>query len=392
MADPNPSEITPAKETEVPADAPPVDDKVSNTGKRKKLFLILGIVVLVAAALWGIWYFLTQAGRVHTDNAYVGADTAQVTPLVAGAVREVRVGGTQVVHKGDILVVIDDADAKVDVATAEAALFAARQRYGQASANVGAAQAQVQARAADIAQARAKAADAQAQLERTRVELSRRQALVGSGAVSGEELSSAQAAYSAAKAARDLAAAGITTAQATRTSAISDVAATEALTRGTSITTTPDVASARARLDKAKLDLSRTVIRAPIDGIVTNRQVQVGQRIAAGAPIMTLVPLAQVYVDANFKESQFKRVKVGQPVELYSDFYGSDVIFHGRVTGYAGGTGAAFSLIPAQNATGNWIKVVQRLPVRVTLDPRELRDHPLRVGLSMDATIDTRGE
>jgi membrane fusion protein (multidrug efflux system) len=151
------------------------------------------------------------------------------------------------------------------------------------------------------------------------------------------------------------------------------------------------VASARARLDKAQLDLSRTIIRAPIDGIVTNRQVQVGQRIAAGAPIMTIVPLAQVYVDANFKESQFGKVRIGQPVELKSDFYGSDVVYHGRVTGYAGGTGAAFSLIPAQNATGNWIKVVQRLPVRIMIDPREIRDHPLRVGLSMDATIDTRG-
>jgi membrane fusion protein (multidrug efflux system) len=386
MADANPHEIVADNAPDATEETPAVD----KSAKRKKLFLILGAVVLVAAILWGVWYFLTQAGRVHTDNAYVGADTAQVTPLVAGAVKEVRVGGTQVVHKGDILIVIDDADAKVDVATAKAALFAAQQKFGQASANVGTARAQVQARDADIAQARAKAADAAAQLERARVDLARREALIGSGAVSGEELSSARAAFSAARAARDLAAAGIVTAQATRTSAQSDVVATEALTRGTSISTTPDVASAQARLDKAQLDLSRTVIRAPIDGIVTNRQVQVGQRVAAGAPIMTLVPLAQVYVDANFKESQFRKIKIGQPVELSSDFYGGDVVYHGRVSGYAGGTGAAFSLIPAQNATGNWIKVVQRLPVRVTLDPRELRDHPLRVGLSMDATIDTR--
>ncbi|AYJ86377.1 HlyD family efflux transporter periplasmic adaptor subunit [Sphingomonas paeninsulae] len=394
MADANPSEMTAAQE-ESPSANDQAENKApprENNAKRKKLFLILAIVVAVIAILWGIWYFVTQAGRVHTDNAYVGADTAQVTPLVAGAVKEVRVGGTQVVHKGDILVVIDDADAKVDVATAQAALFAAQQRYGQADANVGAARAKVDARVADIAQARAKAADSVAQLERARVDLSRREALVGSGAVSGEELSSARAAYSAAKADRDLAAAGIATAQATRTSALSDVAATEALTRGTNVSTTPDVASARARLDKAQLDLSRTIIRAPIDGVVTNRQVQVGQRVAAGTPIMTLVPLASVYVDANFKESQFRRIKIGQPVELTSDFYGSGVVYHGRVTGYAGGTGAAFSLIPAQNATGNWIKVVQRLPVRVTLDARELRDHPLRVGLSMDAIIDTRGD
>jgi membrane fusion protein (multidrug efflux system) len=141
-----------------------------------------------------------------------------------------------------------------------------------------------------------------------------------------------------------------------------------------------------------RLDYERTVIRAPVDGVVTNRQVQIGQRIATGAPIMTIVPISSAYVDANFKESQLRHVKVGQPVELTSDFYGDDVVFHGRVTGFAGGTGAAFSLIPAQNATGNWVKVVQRLPVRVTLDPKELRAHPLRVGLTMDAVIDTRGK
>ena len=148
---------------------------------------------------------------------------------------------------------------------------------------------------------------------------------------------------------------------------------------------------AQARLDKARLDLERTVIRAPVDGVVTNRQVQVGQRIAAGAPIMLIVPVATAYVDANFKESQFQRIRMGQPVELTSDYYGGDVVYRGKVIGIAGGTGAAFSLIPAQNATGNWVKVVQRLPVRIALDPRDLKAHPLRVGLSMEATIDTRG-
>ena len=161
--------------------------------------------------------------------------------------------------------------------------------------------------------------------------------------------------------------------------------------RGTNINTAPDVAAAKARLDAARLNLARTVIRAPMGGVVTNKMVQVGQRLAAGAPIMTIVPTTAVYVDANFKESQFKRIRIGQPVEVTSDFYGSDVVFHGKVIGLAGGTGAAFALIPAQNATGNWIKVVQRLPVRVALEQAEVRDHPLRVGLSMDAMIDTRG-
>ncbi len=380
------------------ADASPAEMIVAETpaviepSKRARLLRVLGIVVVVAALLWGIWYYVTQAGRVETDNAYVGADTAQVTALISGPVAEVRVGGTQMVRKGDVLVVLDPSDAKVDVATAEAALFQAQQRYGQASAQVGSARARLASRGADIAQARARVAEANAGYERARVELSRREALAGSGAVSADELSAARAVFATARASRDLASAGVASAQATSLSASSDLSATEALTRGTSIMTAPDVAAARARLDAARLNLERTVIRAPIDGVVTNRQVQIGQRIAAGAPIMTVVPTATAYVDANFKESQLRRVRVGMPVELTSDFYGSDVVYHGKVTGFAGGTGAAFALIPAQNATGNWVKVVQRLPVRVALDPAELRDHPLRVGLTMTATIDTRGK
>lgn len=383
------------------ADASPADMQIEpaateataviTPSKRARLLRTLAVVVVVGALLWGVWYYLTQAGRVETDNAYVGADTAQVTALISGPVAEVRVGGTQMVKKGEVLVVLDPADAKVDVATAEAALFQAQQRYGQASAQVGSARAKLASRGADIAQARARVAEANAGYERARIELARREALAGSGAVSADELSAARAAMATARAARDLAGAGVAAAQATSLAASSDLIATEALTRGTSISTTPDVAAARARLDAARLNLERTVIRAPIDGVVTNRQVQVGQRIAAGAPIMTIVPVANAYVDANFKESQLRRVKVGMPVELTSDFYGSDVVFHGKVTGFAGGTGAAFALIPAQNATGNWVKVVQRLPVRVVLDPAELRAHPLRVGLTMTATIDARG-
>lgn len=379
------------------ADASSTFDDVETTapttdsGRRKRLLTIILIIVVVAAAAWGIWYLVTQAGRVETDNAYVGADVAQVTALVSGPVAEVRVSGTQTVKKGDVLVVLDDADARVDVATAEAALVQAQQRFGQAAAQVGSARAKLASRGADIAQARARLAEANAGLERARVELARREALAGSGAVSGDELSAARAAYATARASRDLAAAGIVSAQATSASADSDVAASEALVRGTDIATAPDVAASRARLAGARLGLARTVIRAPIDGVVTNRQVQVGQRIAAGAPIMTLVPVASAYVDANFKESQLRGVKPGQRVKLTSDYYGGSVVFHGRVVGFSGGTGAAFALIPAQNATGNWVKVVQRLPTRIALDPYELRVHPLRVGLSMTATIDTRG-
>lgn len=380
-----------ADETAAAATPAPEAAPEANGAKRKKLLRILAIVVVTVAVLWGLWYFLTQAGRVHTDNAYVGADSAQVTALVSGPVKEVRVSGTQAVKKGDILVILDDADQRIAVADAEAALRLARQRYGQASATADAARARVTARGADIAQSRARLRDANATVERARAELARRESIAGTGAVSGEELSSARAALASAAAARDLAAAGIASAEATRGSASGDLGAAEAVVRGTTVNTAPDVAAAEARLEKAKLDLARTVLRAPVDGIVTNRQVQVGQRIAAGAPIMILVPIATAYVDANFKESQFQDIRLGQPVELVSDYYGGDVVYRGKVVGIAGGTGAAFSLIPAQNATGNWVKVVQRLPVRIALDPKQLKAHPLRVGLSMEATIDTRG-
>jgi len=380
-----------ADETAAAAIDAPEAAPEGNGAKRAKLLRILALVVVTVAILWGLWYFLTQAGRVHTDNAYVGADSAQVTALIAGPVKEVRVSGTQAVKKGDILVILDDADQRIAVADAEAALRLARQRYGQADANADAARARVAARGADIAQARARLRDADAAVTRTRAELARRESIAGTGAVSGEELTAARAALASASAARDLAAAGIASAEATRGSASGDLGAAEAVVRGTTINTAPDVAAAEARLEKAKLDLARTVLRAPVDGIVTNRQVQVGQRIAAGAPIMVLVPISTAYVDANYKESQFKDIRIGQPVELVSDYYGGDVVFRGKVVGVAGGTGAAFSLIPAQNATGNWVKVVQRLPVRIALDPKQLKEHPLRVGLSMEATIDTRG-
>jgi membrane fusion protein (multidrug efflux system) len=366
-------------------------DANGNGAKRRKFLRILAIVVLSAALFWGAWYYLTQAGRVHTDNAYVGADSAVVTALVAGPVQEVRVAGTQAVKKGDILVILDDADARLAVADAQAALRLARQRYGQAGANADAARARVVARGADVNQSRARLRDANAAVEKARAELARRESIAGTGAVSAEEITSARAALQSATAARDLASAGIASAQATQGSASGDLGAAEALVRGTTIDSAPDVAAAQARLEKAELDLARTIIRAPVDGIVTNKQVQVGQRIAAGAPIMTIVPIATAYVDANYKESQFQDIRIGQPVELVSDYYGDDVVFHGKVIGIAGGTGAAFSLIPAQNATGNWVKVVQRLPVRIQLDPKELKAHPLRVGLSMEATIDTRG-
>jgi membrane fusion protein (multidrug efflux system) len=164
--------------------------------------------------------------------------------------------------------------------------------------------------------------------------------------------------------------------------------ASVAITQGTTLSTAPQIRQAQAKVDQAKLDLERTIVRAPIDGVIAKRAIQVGQKVQAGNVAMTVVPVGQLYVDANFKETQLGNVRPGQKATLTSDFYGSKVQYHGKVIGFAGGTGAAFALIPAQNATGNWIKVVQRLPVRIELDPKELQEHPLRIGLSMDAEVE----
>lgn len=355
---------------------------------RKKLLGGIAGAMLLAGAGYGGWYVLVGSHHVSTDNAYVGADTASVTPMVAAQVLNVRVSDTQAVRRGDILVQLDDSDARIALAQAEAELARTRRQYGQTSATSTALAAQVDARNADIARARAQLVSAQADYERARVDLARRQRLAPNGAVSGEELSSATNAFASAKAALELARAGIAQASSTKGAASGELAANNALISGTTANNAPEVLAAQAKVAQAKLDLERTVIRAPIDGVITRRNVQIGQRVAPGTALMLIVPIGQLYVDANFKEGQLDRVKIGQPVTLTSDLYGGDVEYHGRVVGLSGGTGSSFALIPAQNATGNWIKVVQRLPVRVALDPKELQAHPLRVGLSMDAEID----
>jgi membrane fusion protein (multidrug efflux system) len=357
--------------------------------RRKKVLLGLAGAFLLAG---GGWYMFHDTGEVSTDNAYVGADSAQVTPLVSAAVVAVPVVDTQFVHKGDILLRLDDSDARLALEKAEAAYLKARRQYTQSRATSGSLAAQVNAREADIGQARAALVAAQSTVEKAKADLDRREHLAGDGFVSREELTSYRNAFVSAQSNLRQAQAAVVQAQANRGAAQESFAANQALVQGTSIDSMPDVAAAKAALDQARLDLERTVIRAPIDGVVTNRQVQIGQRVAAGNPVMTVVPVGSVYVEANFKEGQLERVRAGQPVTLTSDLYGGDVKFHGRVVGFAGGTGSAFALIPAQNATGNWIKVVQRLPVRVALDPRELAGHPLRVGLSMKATINVSGK
>jgi membrane fusion protein (multidrug efflux system) len=354
---------------------------------RKKWLRRLVIAVVVAAILWGLYYLLIGRNYVSTDNAYVNAEMAQITPQISATVLEVRVKDTQAVKRGDILVLLDPETPRINVAAAEAQLAEARRRFRETRATGTALSATVQARNADIAQAQAQLSAAQADFETARIDLNRRERLAKSGAVSGEELTNARKALAGAKAALATAQAGVAQAQSTRAAAEGELAANQALVRGSTEDTDPGVLAAKARLDAAKVDLADTVIRAPIDGIVTKRQVQVGERVAEGKPLMAIVPIDKVYIDANFKERQLKRVKVGMPAEVTADIYGGSVTYHGKVAGFSGGTGASMSLIPAQNATGNWIKVVQRLPVRIELDPKELAKHPLRVGLSTEVEI-----
>jgi len=359
----------------------------NNQNKRKKFLGFFALILLIAAILYAIWaLFLNNS--VSTDNAYVGAETAQITSMVSGQVAQVVVKDTQTVHRGDVLVRIDDRDAKIALAQAEAELAKAKRQYKQTAANSSSLNSQVVVRADEINSAKAQVAQAQADYDKAALELNRRAQLAASGAVSKEELTKAQSAVETAKAGLELAKAGLAQATSSRKAAESTLAANEALIQGVSETSTPDVQVAQAHVEQAQLDLERTVIRAPVDGVITRRNIQVGQRVAPGTSMMMIVPLNDLYVDANFKESQLKKVRPGQPVTLTSDLYGDDVEYHGKVVGFSGGTGSAFALIPAQNATGNWIKVVQRLPVRIALDPKELAEHPLRVGLSMEAKVD----
>jgi len=323
------SEPVKATDTAVPVPVPQdTDVKI-----RRKRVLLFGLLVLsIALAGSGYYTYWARVGSryVSTDNAYTAAEVAVVTAQIDGPVAAVNVNDSDPVKRGDVLVVIDDTDAQLTLRQAQA----------------------------DLARAQAQVASATADVERAGIDLQRRQALVASGSVSGDELtkvingaSEAHASLRAARAAVEL---------------------------------------AQARVDKAQVDLGRTVIRSPIDGVIARREVQLGQRVQPSTPLLSVVPVADIYVNANFKEVQLKKVLPGQSVELVSDLYGHKVAFHGVIEGFNGGTGAAFALIPAQNATGNWIKVVQRLPVRIRLNPDELAAHPLRVGLSMDARVDLR--
>ncbi len=344
------------------------------TARRTKLFRALAGGIAVIAVVYTGYEIVIGARHATTDNAYVAADTADITPLVSGPVEQVAVSDTQMVKHGQILVKLDDTDARIALARANANLADARSNVRALMAKDDSLQAQIAARAADLAAATSN-------LAKARIDLTRRRALAGSGGVSADEVTAAQNAYTTAEA-------NLALAEANHDAAIAAYNANHALIDGPTVDTNSIVLAALAARDQAQVDLDRTVIRAPIDGVVTNRDVQIGQQVQPGEQLMLVVPVQQAYVDANFKESQLAKVRPGQTVTLTSDLYGSSVKFHGHVTGFSGGTGAAFAVLPAQNATGNWIKVVQRLPVRIALDPQELAAHPLRVGLSMNVDVD----
>ena len=359
---------------------------------RKTWLTRFAMLVVVVGGGYFAWTHFMGADTVKTDNAYVGAEVASVTPFVSGIVTEIAVSDTDKVTKGDVLVRLDDTDARIALAQAEADIAVAQRRFLQTEARNGALDGQVSARRADILQARASLNSAQTSLEKAKGDYERRQSLADSGAVSDEEVIEAEKAVESAEAMVAQARAAVTQTEANLNAALGELSSNQALVDGATVDTDPSVLAAMARLDAAKLDLERTVVRAPVDGVVAQRRVQIGQRIGQGTPMMNIIPLSEVYVDANFKESQLRRVHEGMPAMVKADIYGSKVVYHGKVTGLSGATGSAMALIPAQNASGNWIKVVQRLPVRIQLDPKELAEHPLRVGLSTEVEIELDAE
>ncbi|HEF4726477.1 TPA: EmrA/EmrK family multidrug efflux transporter periplasmic adaptor subunit [Burkholderia multivorans] len=335
-----------------------------NNGKRKRMMTLLVAVIVIAAIAYGLYYFLVARFHEETDDAYVNGNVVQITPQVTGTVIAVKADDTQTVKAGDPLVVLDPADSQVALQ--------------QAEANLAQTVRQVRGLFVNDDQYRAQVALRQSDLSKAEDDLRRRLAVAQTGAVSQEEISHARDAVRAAQASLD--------------AAQQQLASNRALTANTTIASHPNVLAAAAKVRDAYLANARNTLPAPVTGYVAKRSVQVGQRVSPGTPLMSVVPLNAVWVDANFKEVQLKHMRIGQPVELTADIYGSSVVYHGKVVGFSAGTGSAFSLLPAQNATGNWIKVVQRLPVRIELDPKDLDKHPLRIGLSMQVDVNIKDE
>ncbi|MDO9165268.1 MAG: HlyD family efflux transporter periplasmic adaptor subunit [Rhodoferax sp.] len=341
---------------------------------RKKALISLASVVVLAGLGWTAYEWLVASHYESTDNAYVQGNVIQITPQIGGTVMAILADDTDYVKAGQPLVKLDPADARVALDQAEANLAQAVRQVRTLYANNGSLSAQITLRESDVAKA-------QTEIARATDDLNRRQSLVGNGAVSREELNHAQTQLANGKSALASALAGVAAAK-------EQLNSNQAMTDGTSIDKHPSVLAAAAKVREAWLATQRAALPAPVDGYVARRTVQLGQRVAAGSPLMSIIPLNQLWVDANFKEVQLRNIRIGQPVNLTADVYGKKVEYKGTVAGLGMGTGAAFALLPAQNATGNWIKVVQRVPVRVALDAAQVAQNPLRVGLSMEATVD----
>ncbi|HKE95741.1 MAG TPA: efflux RND transporter periplasmic adaptor subunit [Povalibacter sp.] len=329
-------------------------------GTRRKRLMVLGLIVAIGGIGYAAYWLLHARYFEDTDDAYVASDVVQITSEVPGTVTAIHVDDTQHVERGQVLVELDRADAEVAMARAEAELArSVRSVRGLFSQAAG---------------LREQIHEHELLLKAARENLARREQIASDGAVSGEELQHA----------RDQVAQLAASLNASNES----LQTIRAQIDNTTLQDNPQVLAAAAHVREAALALKRTRIVAPITGTVARRGVQIGARIAPGTPLLAVVTLADAWVDANFKEVQLDRIRIGQPVELHADLYGSDVVYHGHVAGLGAGSGSAFALLPAQNASGNWIKVVQRVPVRIALDPQELVEHPLRVGLSMRARVD----
>ena len=332
-----------------------------NPGKRKTVLVAITAAFLVAGVAWGAYYQLVLAREEVTDNAYVGGNMVTLSAQVTGNVDEIRADETQMVKAGAPLITLNGIDADLALSQAEARLGNVVRQERERYASVAQYDAVIEQRRLALATAQGN--------------LARRAPLAQDHTISGEDLVHAKQAVDDAKAA-------LSVAQRQAESAKSGVA-------GVHLASHPAVLSAKGDVVQAWLAMRRNAVVAPVSGYVAKRSVQLGTHVTPGTPLMSIVPLDQLWVDANFKESELRNIRVGQAATIETDLYGSKVVYHGKVLGMSAGTGSAFSLLPAQNATGNWIKVVQRVPVRITLDPKELAAHPLRIGLSTTVTVDT---
>jgi membrane fusion protein (multidrug efflux system) len=356
--------------------------------RRRRGLAMVALVAVVAALGAFAWWWTVARWRASTSDAYVGADIAQASAWTAGTVTAIHVDTGQQVRRGELLVTLDDSDARIALAQAEAALAKAVRAARGLGSTALAAQSGVAQRDSDVATAQAQLQGAETALAKAQSELARQQRLAAQGFVSAETLVNLRAAVQTAQAGREAAASARLAAEAATRQARAQAQGAQAQAGPGALVTQPDVALAAAGVRQAVLALARTRITAPVDGVAGPRAAQLGQRLAVGAAAVPIVPLGAAWVDANFKETDLAALRVGQAVTLAADAWGGAVTYQGRLAGIAPATGSALSLLPAQNATGNWIKVVQRIPVRIWLDPAALAAHPLQVGLSMQVTVD----